>query len=365
MSMTRFSRFVRGFDLVPNVFLLPCEYVRALAAIVEKRKIDLIFPVHEDVLAIQRHRDLLPAHVVIAAPSYDELMRVQDKGEIVRIAAAAGVPAPRTEAPTDMREIGQLAKDFAYPAVVKTRRGNSGKGVFQVNSPSEAERCSLDVAKQFKLSGQQLPLLQEYVHGSVYGCCFIAKEGKVLASFAESYLRCKEDGFGTSVFREPCNWPLLHEYTARLAEVLRWTGIGHFDFVGCQDRNEASLIEMNPRLWGAIYLAVSNGYDFPAALVSLAAEGFVSSGAFVRCKKPLRSLWIAGELIVAMANVKKLRLAAALLSMARIPFPGRCCVYDDFRWSDPLPLLAELAHYGWGFVASGGDINPVMSEMMQ
>jgi len=61
-------------------------------------------------------------------------------------------------------------------------------------------------------------------------------------------LRCKEAGFGTSVLRrEPCEFPLLHDYTQRMAKALNWRGIGHFDFIVDSQLSSAYLIEMNPR----------------------------------------------------------------------------------------------------------------------
>jgi predicted ATP-grasp superfamily ATP-dependent carboligase len=365
LSMTRFSRFIRGFDRTPDPFQFPEDYVAALKEIVQRRRIDLIFPVHEDVLTIQRRRDQLPREVMVAAPDCESLIRVLDKGEIVRIASSLGIAAPRTAAPADLQEMERIVKELSYPVVIKTRHGNSGKGVRRVDSAAEATEVYRDFVERFRLSAGEMPLIQEFLGGPVVGCCFIAKDGEVLASFAERYLRCKDGGFGTSVFRTPCDFPILHDYTARMARHLQWTGIGHFDFISDQAGSRFSLIEMNPRLWGALNLAVKNGYDFPSALVSLTAEGRVSTDAFRPRPRPLSSLWIVGEMIVGIAELKRRRFAAPLVSLARILFPGRHCSYDDFRWSDPLPLLVEMLYYGREFVASGGSINPVKEAMMR
>jgi len=60
LSMVRVSRFVRGFDRVPDPFKEPEQYLTEISAIVKRRNIDVLLPVHEDALAIQTYRELLP-----------------------------------------------------------------------------------------------------------------------------------------------------------------------------------------------------------------------------------------------------------------------------------------------------------------
>ena len=121
---------------------------------------------------------------------------------------------------------------------------------------------------------------------------------------------------------------------------------------------------MNPRFWGAVNLAVKNGYNFPLGLITLAENGVISAGSVSPRAKPVRSLWIVGELIAGLDEFKKGKAAAPIRSLARILFPGKNTSYDDFRWSDPLPFAAELVYYGSHFLKSGFSINPVDEEMI-
>ncbi len=365
LSMTRFSRFVRGFDLVPHPFKEPEQYVTELAVIVKRRQIDVLLPVHEDSLPIQTYRDRLPANLIIACPSRNELLRVMDKYEIIKIAESAQVAVPKTLTPSSISEVDSLARELGFPLVIKTLRGNSGKGVFRIDSPSEAVEKYREIVEDFGLENNQMPILQQYIEGSIYGSCFLAKEGEVKACFTERYLRCKEGAFGTSVFRERCHFPLLEDYAKKMAKELNWTGIGHFDFVVDSQQSSAYLIEMNPRFWGALNLAVKNGYDFPRGLVTMLTKGEPDAQSFQPVSPSISSLWIVGETIASVGDLRRGKLGAPLEALKRIFLPGRYCSYDDFRWHDPLPLLIEFAYYGSSFVASGGNINPVAVEMMQ
>ncbi|QLE40898.1 ATP-grasp domain-containing protein [Nostoc sp. C052] len=364
-SMTRVSKFVRGFDLVPDPFKEPQQYVTELSAIVKRRQIDVLLPMHEDGLVIQTYRDCLPVNLLIACPVRNDLRRGLDKYEIIQVAESAGVQVPKTAAPSSLAEVDSLAEQLGFPLIIKTRRGNSGKGVFRVNSVEEANRTYREIMEGFGLLNHQMPILQEYLPGNVYGSCFLAQEGELKACFIERYLRCKEGGFGTSVLREPCDSPLLLEYTQRMAAALNWTGIGHFDFLADTQISSAYLIEMNPRFWGALNLAVQNGYDFPRALITMLTTGTPDSKSFLPSLQPVSSLWIVGEIIASVAEFRSGKKLAPLASLGRIIFPGRHCKYDDFRWHDPLPLLMEFVYYGNSFLASGGNINPTVLEMLQ
>ncbi len=168
------------------------------------------------------------------------------------------------------------------------------------------------------MANNQLPILQEYLEGSVFGSCFLAKDGEVKACFVERYLPCKEAGFGTRVLREPCELPLLHDYTQRMAKALNCTGIGRFDFIVDSQLSSTYLIEMNPRFWGARNLAVQNGFDFPRGLVTMLIKGEPDSDCFKLLLQPVASLWIVGEIIAGVAKFYTGKNLAPRASAGRI-----------------------------------------------
>jgi biotin carboxylase len=225
--------------------------------------VDVIIPVHEDALVLRRFESLLPPNIVLACPTLAQLERTLDKSRFLELAESCGVPIPLTRRPTTLDEVHREASAFPGRIVVKSRTGNSGRGVAVVPDANAAAAVVSEV-----VSGStdvEWPLLQHYVAGQVHGSCFLASRGRVLSCFTERYLRCKEGGFGTSVYRESCESPSLVRHTKSLVEALGWTGIGHFDFIVPADGGEPRLLEMNPRPWGALKLAVAHGYNFPVA----------------------------------------------------------------------------------------------------
>ena len=364
-NMLSCSRHVRGSDVVSNPFRSPREFVRDLAAVVGKRRIDILLPVHEDALAVRRFSDLLPNDLMVIAPDLEDLLVGVDKRAIVRVAEKAGVPVPETFEPATAAETSEAAVKLGDPLILKTRRGNSGKGVMFVKSHADAAALWSGMIRRFGLPSGREPIVQEYIEGDLYGSCFLASGGSVKAVFLEKYLRWKEGKFGTSVLREPLDWPLLAEYTRKIAKELRWTGIGHLDFVGRREENRAWLLEMNPRFWGALNMAVQNGYDFPLGLVTMYEKGEPDPTAFLPKAEPVKSLWIVGELIAGLKENGRSKTASLITSFWRILFPGPGVVYDDFRWGDPLAVAAEAGQYLLRYWKSGLSFNPVEGEMMR
>lgn len=363
-AMCAWSRFSAGSARVADPFSCPEDFVGDVARLAEQWRIDVVLPGHEDALPLRRQQHRLPPSLVLACPELDALELGVDKGRVTRAAIAAGVPVPDTRFPTSVDEAVAAGEELGFPVVVKLRRSNSGKGVALATSP-ESLRATLEGRfARFLGSAGAYPIVQRFVDGPVVGGCFLARQGEAAAVFLERYLRCKDGRFGTSVLREPLDRAPLAEQVRALVRHLGWTGLGHFDFIE-DPRGGDVLLEMNPRLWGALELACVNGYDFPAALVglTLGEEDLTTYFAPSRGRQK-RSLWIVGELIATVNELRAGRWSAPLAAAARAVKGWRGTRYDDLVWHDPLPLLAEAWCYAALFVRSGGDTNPEVEAML-
>jgi len=350
---------------VPNPFSSPQEYVVSIGEVVRRRQIQAIVPIHEDALAIQANRETLPAGTIVAAPSEGSLRQALDKGLMTKVAASAGLRVPATYQPTSADDARDFLKTIQPPVVVKTRRGNSGKGVVIARSAEEAQTAFLSFVERLGLSDGQLPVIQSFVSGKPCGSCFLADEGNLVACFAERYLYCKERGFGTSVVREPTHHPRIVDATERLAAKLGWTGIAHLDFLVDPHEDEPVFLEMNPRFWGALQMAIANGYDFPKALVDLYAVGAVDSRALQQSQDTVTGVWALGLAGAVLGEILAGHLGAPVTALRMLSRRWGEIAYDDLSLRDPLPFLAEFCDYGIGFARSGFSLNPVNLDMLR
>jgi lipopolysaccharide/colanic/teichoic acid biosynthesis glycosyltransferase/predicted ATP-grasp superfamily ATP-dependent carboligase len=354
------SRYARSTERVPDPFVTPYEYARAIARIVSERQIEVVLPVHEDALILRQHEAELPPRVNLACPSLELLELVLDKGAFARFPFSRDVPLPSTRVPANLEEVEATLNRATYPLIVKTRRGNGGKGTLRLETREGAFQTYVAFAHSLGLD-DSLPLIQDFISGQAIGACFLAERGQVQALFLERYLRCKESEFGTSVLRERVDLPSLEQAARRVVSELGYDGLGHMDFL-VDASGQPWLLELNPRIWGALELSLANGFDFPAAYLDQLL-GRPTDHHFQPVDPPQKALWLVGEGIALVGELAKTRSPLRLLESAKRVF-ARDNSFDDFKLDDPLPLLAEALHYGVAFIRTGGQLNPATSAML-
>ena len=360
LAMCRYSRYQTSFSRYRNPYRNPEGFVEDVANAMARTGAKVLIPGHEDVLAIAQLRDRFPSDILIPISPAEAIARTINKWQIVSLARAAGVPVPETIKPETRAELIECAAQFKYPAIVKTQLGNSGKGVFVVHSSQESIERFDWLVKTYRLGVSHWPILQGFAPGIGYGVCLLYNRGEFRAAFCERYLRCKDGQFGTSVFRESVYVPELEAHARALMDTLKWHGVVHLDFQYDEATGQAALIEINPRFWGALDLAVRAGVDFPWLLYKMAIDGDVEP--VTSYKLGVKSRWIIGEMLHVFNLARRGRVRQTAKTIAEI-LSTHSDGYDDFRMTDPLPLLFEMLYYGSGFLTSGST-NPIEEGMI-
>jgi len=359
-SMSGWSRFCHGSAPVSDPFKAPISFIEDISRLVDRWQIDVLLPVHEDALVLRREEKDLPYGIRIASSDFTSLCIGVNKRTITEHAQNIGISVPRTIFPNTIDDAIELAPSLGFPLVIKLTRSNSAKGVLIVSTKAELQKKLYQLCVDFPngFIGDYL-YLQAFQHGRVVGGCFMSRDGNIDGYFGEQYLRTKTGSMGTSVFREPFKSPELESLVKKIVASLKWSGIGHFDFIQDCHTGEFFLLEMNPRPWGAINLAYVNGFDFIGALISYTL-GEKDLTRFFRPKQEqsIRSMWILGEMIRIAYLVKSRQLDVNYSTPSAILNSLKNTHFDDFLWNDPLPFLAESLCYAKGFINSNGNLNP-------
>lgn len=358
--MCKYSRFVSGFFQTPSLSL-GGDYVSAVGGWCTDKGIDIIFPCHEDSIIFQKFKSLLPEGIHLACPKYDELIAVADKARFSARSEAAGVPTPKTFYIRNSSELDGMDFPEELSYVVKTRRGNGGKGVFFVAGGDGLKECYRKIVRDFSIAEDGLPIIQEVVNGGLYGACFLAHNGIVLYSLVERYIEFKDGAGGTSVFREMVCDKGIDESVRKFCEEVRWNGVGHMDFIKNPSSGVSYAIELNPRLWGGVGLSYRAGFDVPLCQL-LASEGRQAEE-LLRCininPDIIRSRWLLGDFIRMLPELKRSPWSATKQLVSNILSTRGGTVWDDLFFDDPLPFVAQMADYWRRYRRSGGDLNPV------
>lgn len=353
-SLAGASRHARAEHRLPDPAVSPGAWAEALEELADRVAAELILPVAEVSLgALYAHG--IQDRRAVACPSREAYEIAVDKHALLTRAAELGLPVPRGELVPNPGALSELPAGFAYPVVLKARRSR-----FRVGDHWEAGGVRIVHGPEDLAAAREDPglragaLLQEFVPGGGEAVFLIASEGRTRAAFAHRRLREKPPSGGVSVLCESiAPDPELLAGSERLLGDLAWTGVAMVEFRRAPD-GSAALMEVNPRLWGSLQLAVDAGVDFPSLMLAL------YRGQAVDVATPrlgVRSRWLLGDLDHLLSCLRRPAMRAATGR-------GAARVLGDFlrsfgdgsrlevcRLRDGRPFLRELRGWVVGLVA--------------
>ena len=361
IGMCQWSRLKKKHFTYTNPLLDNELFIKELKKILERLNATFLLPSHDETETIAANKDFLPKETIIPIPSLVLLQLSNDKSKMQEIARNCGVSNAQRyhyDHPEDLfKHIPQNTR-----TVIRLRKGNSAKGVFYATGPVETVNAVKDIIVKYKCSNDRLPVVQEYVNGEGWGVSCLYWEGKRIANFTHRRLREKTLTGGTSTLREHQPNELLETMAFTLLDKLEWHGLAMVEFKYDPLSKKGHFIEINPRLWGSIHLAISAGVEFPYLLYLCATEGpeaALKYNASCKIKYPWRSRWYLGDCIGAVDRLKRGMFKEALKCI----LPGGTDTYDDINWKDPGAFLGEILYYASGFLRSGST-NPVQDGMI-
>lgn len=366
---SRFSRYYRNQVLVPSTSLRN-EYARAVEKLVRKGKFDVLFPILEwSLIPISENRDRIGSYVKLPIASHESILKCFDKLSTMKLAIQLGVPTPKTYSVRGSAELKKISQEMTYPCVVKPRwsiiwqsdRAFDRRGGF-VNSPAELASTYKSIHKYFPY-----PLIQEYIPGTNYSVAAMYNQGKPRAYCCIKVQRAWPTTGGNSCFREsvPLN-PKMKTYSETLLKALDWHGIAEVEYRLDSRDKTPKLMEINPRFWGSLCVAVKAGLDFPYMLYQMAMDGDTKSTFSYKAGVKGRyfeqdCLYIASTFRDALtsSSIWSQNSLTLLASWLKFYEPG--LFYDLLDVNDPLPFLFSSAmlplqlvkflkqqNYAWG-----------------
>ncbi|MHB8470416.1 MAG: ATP-grasp domain-containing protein [Gaiellaceae bacterium] len=320
------SRYAAEVFRLPDPFADPAAYVAAVAEAVTRREIAAVLPGMESSLrALTGREEAFGADVVVGTNPLESLERATDKLGLEALAAAAGLRAPRTV------ELGADATDadlegVRFPAVVKPIRSvevrDDGSltidGVTVVDD-APALRAQLARARAGRW------LVQPYVEGRLAAVCGVAWEGRLLTACHQLSPRIWPPGKGISAFAVTTAPSVERQAgVARMLAQLGWSGVYGVQFLLAGDGDY--VIDLNPRIYGSLALAVAAGHNLPGIWADL----------LLGRRPVLRPYRVGVGYRVELADVR----AAVHARDLRGLLPRRRTSHALFSLRDPLPVLA-------------------------
>jgi len=269
-SLCFHSKFCKGEMLVPDYDNK--DFERAFLNSLSKYEIDLVIPVGASSFKkLVLLKELIGKISKMIAPDIKTLNLALSKKETYKFAEKVGISYPFTIYPSTYKEVKNISKELQYPVVIKGIYEAGRSIIDYVNNSNELlnkykKICSANGFKENK----NLPMLQEYIKGGGYGFFALYQRGKCKRIFMHKRIREYPPSGGYSTCAESFYDPQLKEYGMRLLDALKWHGVAMVEFKKDERDGEYKLMEINPKFWGSLDLALAAGVNFPYYLCEMA-----------------------------------------------------------------------------------------------
>jgi predicted ATP-grasp superfamily ATP-dependent carboligase len=291
------SRYCAERLVYPDPILDDVGFVQWFADIVRDRSVDIVLPIAEITTAlVTENRALLEPQVRVPFADACIIERAADKADMARTAARLGIPVPRTVLLERPEELVRHLAGLPFPVVVKSRRSrirtSDGWVSTSVRYAADASALERDVARRYP--GEFPLLLQERIVGAGIGVFACYDRGRLVALFSHRRLREKPPTGGVSVLSESTEvCPVARRYTESLLGELNWHGVAMVEFKRDRRDDVPKLLEINPRFWGSLQLAIDAGVDFPALLLEM--PGDEERASLQSYRVGVRNRWFWGD----------------------------------------------------------------------
>lgn len=248
-----------------------------------------------------------------------------DKSLLAERAAAAGVPVPPEQRFDDGAALLRAADELTYPVVVKpaVRSSSRQPPVRRADGPVDLDA----------VAGATAPLVvQPFVPDPMSAVAGVVWQGRLAAVVHQRYLRTwpTRTGTASALISVDGDRDLEERLPALLAG---HEGVFQAQFVG------RYLVDVNPRVYGSLPLAVAAGANLPAVYADLRCGRSVP---FARGAAGVRYRWVEGD-VRAVLTAWRRRERGAVASAAAL-LPRRGTAHSTESLLDPGPVVARVRH---------------------
>lgn len=268
----------------------------------------------------------------------EAVLGVTDKESLAMLASASGLLTP-SGTTIEPGEVPAADDNLRFPAVVKPRAGalRSERAIHEV--PDAVKVGSLPELKRVVGARPELAwLVQPFIRGRLTAVAGVSCDGHVLCTVHQAARRTFPRDCGVSAFAETVpRDQRLDEGLRRLLAASGLSGIWEAQFIAAGDGTY--LIDLNPRPYGSLALAVAAGLNLPAIWIDALLGREPTIGEYrvgQRFRAEMRDL---GFLTQALAS-HDVRAAASVL------VPRRRTTHAVLSLRDPSPALLLFRRIG-------------------
>jgi predicted ATP-grasp superfamily ATP-dependent carboligase len=261
------SRFCR--EVIPSPGASVEALTDTLLRAVRRTRYDIVLPVSYPItLALATRQKEFAAFTCVEIAAKEAIELAANKVKITALAINCDVPVPRT---ITSAEFEKRSSELTFPVVIKPQKETPGRPPVRYARSAEQLSFMLQANRPDPPTDQRDHLLiQEFIPG--FGCGFFATYQKGICKRVFMHRRVREypASGGVSSCAESFYDAKLEAYGRRMLDTLEWHGVAMVEFRRDSRDGEYKLIEINPKFWGSLDLALAAGADFPGDLCRMA-----------------------------------------------------------------------------------------------
>jgi predicted ATP-grasp superfamily ATP-dependent carboligase len=361
LNTSFFSKYCTKRLVYPSPRLAPNQFIEFFLEEIERNHYDCLFPMEEEtLLLLVRYHSDISRYSYLLSPDVKKIEFTRDKRNLMQFAETHGIPTPKTfriaaesfkvqgsraepnkvenrSTSGSLMDLARAVDEIPIPAVIKPRISSGSIGIVYVKKREDLLPSYQRVHEQFPF-----PIVQEWIPdgGGIYGLSALFDEASnVKAAFVHKKLRMFPVQGGPSTLGEGVEHPQIMEVGLSLLQSLNWVGVGMAEFKVDPRDGVPKLMEVNPRFWGSLQLAIISGVDFPYLILRMARrERFEPIFRYAVGK---RFRWLLlGDILHFVKNPNRFHLDPSFFQ-----FFDPNTSYDVLSKDDPLPFLGSVATF--------------------
>jgi len=338
LNTSFFSKYCNRCMVYPSPRRYADQFIQFLLEEVKRNHYDCLLPMEEEtLLLLARYQSEISKYTYLLIPDLKKIEFVRDKRNLIQFAEKQGIPVPKTFYSPPSLTLPPWGGGEGEGFVIKPRISSGSFGISYLKRREDLIPLYQKVHAKYPY-----PLIQEWIPdgGGVFGLSALFDDvSNVKAAFVHKKLRMYPVQGGPSTLREGVHHPQIMELGLSLLKSLNWRGVAMVEFKLDPRDGIPKLMEVNPRFWGSLELAIASGVDFPYLILRMAqGENFEP---VLHYTVGRRSRWLLfGDVLHFLTNPRRFHLRPSFFH-----FFEPNTTYDIISKQDPLPILGAMATF--------------------
>ena len=240
-----------------------CNYLK-------ENKFDLLIPVGgNSVKFVSDNRSEIQRYVDFVLPEKKKIDLALDKNLSTELCKSLEINVPREYKFNSIDQVIKNKRIIKFPVVIKSANELQKFQTIYCKSYDELiYNLKINEPKRL-LRNFNFPIIQQKVDGPGQGYFGVFKNGKVIVDFMHERVRETPPTGGASSCAKSIYLDDLKEQGLKIVSELKWSGPAMIEFKRHNESNKLFFMEINPKLWGSLDLAISSGVNIPQMIVNV------------------------------------------------------------------------------------------------